>query len=95
MLLYHADTELNRGTRVVDANRRPLESKSSPSFGSVKPVEDLHECRFAGTVFSDDGVDFAGLQREICAVVSQNCAKPFGDAVHSDEWWVGHKKLET
>ena len=46
--------------------------------------EDLHQRRFAGTVFADDCVDGPGVRREIDATQGLDAAKAFLDAFGDD-----------
>ena len=51
-----------------------------PSSGRCIAVEDLHQRRLAGAVLADDGVDRAGRDREVDAVVGDHAGEALDDA---------------
>jgi hypothetical protein len=55
--------------------------------------DDLDECGFAGSVFADDGVDFAGAEVEVGVFQGLDAGERFGDGSRFDErarFWRGH-----
>ena len=50
------------------------------AIGRVQPIQNVHERRLASTVFSQQAVDFAGLDDEVDVVVCNESAEPFCNA---------------
>ncbi len=80
MLEYHADAQRPRPRWTGDRNHFAV-----PAYGSrVRPddaVDDLHQGRFAGAVFAQDGVDLSGHDAEVDAVVGNDRRIDLGDAL--------------
>ena len=53
-----------------------------PGVRPGQPVEDVHERRLAGAVLAQQGVDLAGLDVEVDAVVGDHARVALGDAAH-------------
>ena len=52
-----------------------------PLIRGEKTVEDAHQRRLAGAVFSQERVDFALIQVKVDTVIGDQPAKPFGNAL--------------
>ena len=52
--------------------------------GPVRAVEGLHQRRLAGAVLADDGVDRAGADREVDAVVGDDAGEALDDVAQLD-----------
>ena len=52
--------------------------------GPVEPVEDVHQRALAGAVLAEQGVDLAGAQVEVDAVVGDDAGEALDDAAHLD-----------
>ena len=79
VLVDHADAQLyGPGGR---AQLHPASSEADgPRVGGLHPVEDLHQGRLARPVLAADGVDLAGGDGEVDAVVGHDPREPLGDA---------------
>ena len=54
----------------------------SPLSGVAEPVEDVHERRLAGAVLAEQGVDLAGPDVEVDAVVGEHAGVALRDPAH-------------
>ena len=79
MLEHHADAEPARGARIGDAHRRAVE-EDLPLVGREDAVDHLDEGRFAGAVFAEQRMDFAGLDGQVDIVVGAHAGKRLADA---------------
>ena len=57
-------------------------SRISPSSGAGEAVEDVHQGRLAGAVLAEQGVDLAGPDVEVDAVVGDHARIALRDAAH-------------
>ena len=60
------------------------------AVGRVEAVGDAHRGRLPGAVLADDGVDGAGLDRDVDAVVGEDPAESLGDVSQLE-----HRATET
>ena len=81
MLMHHSDSKCIGVIGVVDFNLPAIDFDLS-LLRLIQAEQNTHEGGFAGSVFSQQRVDFAlfNLQRHI--VVGFKAAKPFCDIVH-------------
>ncbi len=76
--MHHADAERNRVVRPPDAADLAVDENLA-AVGGVKAVGDAHGGRLPRAVLADDGVDRAGLDRDVDMVVGEDAAKALGD----------------
>src|SRR4051794_32040651 len=83
---------MNHAKTGIDRVPRPMESGwTSVNQGFalirvVEPEEDVHQRRFARTVFTEERVNFAMGNAEIDAVVRNHAGESFDDSSHFDRW---------
>jgi hypothetical protein len=78
MLMNHTDTLRNGIGWAVDVNLFAPD-KNLAFTGPLEAVEDIHQGRFAGTVFAEQGMNFTSFQGQIHVVIRQDTGKLLGD----------------
>ncbi len=78
MLEHHADAQASGLCRIAHGLRLALPD-DRPGVGLRHAVDDLHQRAFARTVFTQQGVNLSGLNRQVDSVVGQAAGIPFGD----------------
>jgi hypothetical protein len=68
----------------VELHRPPLDPDLA-GVGLAQAVEDLRQRALAGAVLAQQGVDLAGLDREVDAVVGDERPEALGDPPQFDE----------
>ena len=68
MLVDHADAPVDGVGRVADADRLAVDQDLA-RIRRGKPVQDVHQRGLAGAVLAEEGVNLAGPQIEVDAVV--------------------------
>ena len=91
LLVDHADAKVQRGSRVGDLDRLPLEPDLA-GVGLVHAGQDLHQRGLAGAVLADQGVDLAGTELEACVGERVDAGEVLGDPGHLDQQ-VTHREL--
>ena len=84
MLVHHPDAERKRLARGIDVAALAVDG----DFALVRHVQagqDIHQRGLAGAVFTQQGVDLAGLQVEVNVIVGEHRAETFHDAGHFDD----------
>src|SRR5690606_15676721 len=81
MLGYVTDSMRDGAGGRTEANG-PVVDQDRTGIWLVKPVEDLHQRCFAGSVFAQQRVDFVRLHGQINLIVRQQRAEAFGNALH-------------
>ncbi len=84
LLIDHADAQIFGCARRVDGNGLAID-RNFAGVGALRAGQDLHERRFAGAVFADQCVHFAGLQVERNVFERANTGKRLPDAAHLEE----------
>ena len=59
---------------------------------AIRAAQDLHQRRFAGAVFAEQDVDFAGVERQVDAVERDDAGKRFPDAAHLEDGRLGPRR---
>jgi len=78
VLVHHADAQTDRIVGLVNL-RLLAADKDFAGIGLIQSVEDVHQRRFAGAVFAQQGVDFPLFQRQVNVVVGEHAGEGFGD----------------
>ena len=78
MLVHHADPCGHRVTRPGEMLRHIIKQDFT-LFGTVQAIEHVHQGGLAGTVLTEETVDFARFDDEINVIVGDKSAKPLGD----------------
>jgi hypothetical protein len=55
----------------------------------IIPKKDVHQRRLAGTIFSQQGADFSGIQFKGNIIIGRNIQKILRDGRHSNHWLAG------
>ena len=71
MLVNHADPVADRIVGVIDLYLLPAH-KDLTRVGSVEPIEDVHEGRFAGAVLSQQRQDLPLIEGQVDAIVRED-----------------------
>ena len=79
MLVDHLDAERARDGRVVRFDRVAV-AQDLAAVGLHRAVDDLHQRRFAGAVFAEHGMDFAGQDRQRDVVIGDDAGIALADA---------------
>ena len=74
MLMDHANAKVDRIGGRTDLHRLPVE-QDLPLIRLIKPVEDVHQGRFAGAIFTKQGVDFTSFNVKIDMIGGQYTGK--------------------
>jgi hypothetical protein len=56
-------------------------------IGRIEPHQDIHQGRFAGAVFAQQGVDFALHNRQIDSGIGDHARESLDDSRHLDCQW--------
>ncbi len=83
MLEHHTDAGADGGLTVGDGGELAVDENLA-RVGFVKAVEDRHQCRFPGTVFTDDAVNGAFRHGDVDVAVGLHGAEGLGDAFELD-----------
>ncbi|MEZ4624320.1 MAG: hypothetical protein R2843_05895 [Thermomicrobiales bacterium] len=83
MLMDHAKSVSDGIARTGKRTGAPL-TRNHPFVRVVNPEEDVHQGRFSGAVFTEEGVDFALAHGEIHSIVGHHTGKALHDAEHLD-----------
>ncbi len=67
---------------IAEHDRLAVDNDSSTRIGRIGARQDLHQRRFAGTVFTHQRMDFAGVNREADARKRLGDAKGLADVAH-------------
>ena len=81
MLVDHADAAGDRVGRPGDGDRLAVEQDLA-RVGREQPVQDVHQRALAGAVLAEEGVDLAGPDEQVDAVVGDDAGEALGDAAH-------------
>ena len=76
--MHHADAERDRVVRPLDAAALAVDENLA-AVGRVEAVGDAHGRRLSRAVLADDGVNGAGLDRDVDVVVGEDAAEALGD----------------
>ena len=90
-LMHHADPLRQRFGRTGEGHGH-IHHCDLPTVGPFDALQHAHECRFPGSVFPHDGVDFAGGDGKRDAAVGLNRTVAFPD-VGGAECDGGHSRL--
>src|SRR5690606_9324418 len=80
MLVNHTDARRSGLSGRIKVNCSPLESNGS-TVGPDQARDDVHQGRFARTVFTKDSDDLARANVKANLVVGHQAAEPFGNGV--------------
>jgi hypothetical protein len=70
MLVHHSDAHVDGVTWLLNFNTIPAHNHLT-LIGSVQAIEDIHEGRFARTIFTQEGMDLPLVKIEINLVVGK------------------------
>ena len=87
MLEHHANAELAGSLGAGDDHRGAVPAQFA-RIGLHDAVDHLDQRGLAGAVFTQQGMDFAGLDRERDIVVGQHPGKTLGDASQFEAEWI-------
>jgi hypothetical protein len=79
--MNHPDPMLDGVGRLLQVDDRTLDENLAFVL-LVQAIEDLHQGRLPGSVFAEQGVNFARVHVEVDAVVRQHPGESFGDSPH-------------
>ncbi len=79
VLVHHADPGGHGIARAVELHWLVVDEDFALG-GLVEAEENIHEGRFTGPVFTEQGMDLAGLDDDVDVVVGSEVAESFGDA---------------
>src|SRR5919109_35778 len=79
VLEHHADAEATRVVRILDVDRLALPTDLA-LIGLQDAVDDLDEGALAGTVLAQQGMDLAGQDGQVDAIIRQGPRKLLHDA---------------
>ena len=74
VLVHHADAGRHRVARTLEGDRLAVDQDLAP-VGLVEPVEHVHQRALAGAVLAEQGVDLAGLDRQVDGVVGDEACR--------------------
>ena len=78
MLENHADAQLPGQRRTADVRFDPI-PENPAGVRAGHPIDDFHQGRLAGPVFTQYGMDFPGLHAQVYPVIGYNGRIPLGD----------------
>ena len=78
VLVDHADPGRDRVARVVEGDGLAVDEDLALVV-LVQPVEDVHQRRLAGAVLAEQGVDLAGLDRQVDVLVGDDPGEALRD----------------
>ena len=79
MLEHHADAQRPRLLRVADVRRLTVEQDTA-AVRFDRAVDDLHQRRLAGPVFTQHRMDLTGLDGQVDVAVGHHAGVALGDA---------------
>ena len=82
VLVHHADAQLHRLGRGVDADLLPVE-EDLPLRGLVQSNEDVHQRALSGAVLPQQGMYLALADGQVDVPVGVKVAEPLADVLHS------------
>ena len=83
MLVHHADAAGDRRVRILDRHSLAVDDDIAP-VGLVEAVEDRHQGRFSGAVFTDNAVNGALANGQVDILIGMDKAKALVDATQLD-----------
>ena len=83
VLVDHPEAGGDRVPRGAERHRPPVD-EDLPGIGLVQPVEDVHQRALPGAVLAEEGMDLAGREGEVDAVVGDDAGEPLDDAAELD-----------
>ena len=86
VLMHHADAELDRLAGRLDPHL-PAVEKDRPLRRLVKTDQNVHQRRFARTVFAEQGMDLALGYGQIDIVVRIEVTESFADVLHAQQFF--------
>ena len=78
VLMDHADAERNGIERALNVSRLSVDDNLA-AVGCIEAVGDAHGGRLPRSVLANDGVNRAGLDRDVDVVVREDAAEPLSD----------------
>jgi hypothetical protein len=90
----HADAVLNGGIGIFDVHG-PAVYAYAAARRPVEPVQYVHEGGFAGTVFTQQGMDLTSVNRDIDPVIGRKIAEFFHDIDHLNGFTGKINKIQT
>src|SRR5258706_9578979 len=83
MLMHHTDAQANGISWSCNMRRLAIDEYLA-TIGMNQAIQDIHQGRFACTVFADQRVDFAFMYGEIDRIVGYHSWPGFGNVAHFD-----------